>query len=91
MSDSLTLADFAPAIVGLFAMLMGSVAVWHATRGTRRLRRQRREAAARQAEAGGPAPRDGADLAKAAELADRLAGLLHAARRAREPDARAAE
>jgi hypothetical protein len=90
MSEPLTVADFAPAIFAAAFGLMAMAGAWHATRGTRKLRRERREAAARGAGAGG-SPGDEADLAKAAELADILAKLLHAARRRRPPDARAAE
>ena len=88
MSDPLTLTDFAPAIAGLIAIVIGSVAVWHATRGTRALRRQRREAAAR-GEAPGAAASAG-DLARARALAEALLGELRAAER-RAPETRAAE
>jgi hypothetical protein len=89
MSHALTVADLAPAIVALGAGIMGSVAVWHATRGTRKLRRQRREAAAR-GETGGDAALAAGDLARARALADALVRVLRAAER-QPPDARAAE
>jgi hypothetical protein len=88
MSYALTLADLAPAIVGLAGGLMATVAAWHATRGTRALRRRRRAAAAR-AEAPDAALAAG-DLARARALADALARVLRAAER-KAPDARAAE
>jgi hypothetical protein len=76
-------------IVALWAALMGSVAVWHATRGTRKMRRERREAAARGEKAPDAAPTAG-DLARARALADALVQVLRAAERGAR-DARAAE
>ena len=89
MSDPLTLADFAPAIAGLIALLMCVAGAWHATRGTRALRRERREAAARAGKVPGAAPAAG-DLARARALGEALLGELRAAER-KAPDARAAE
>lgn len=89
MSHALTIADLAPVIVAVWAGLIGGVAAWHATRGTRALRRQRREGAAREPQAPGAALKAG-DLARARALADALVRVLRAADR-KAPDARAAE
>jgi hypothetical protein len=88
MSHALTIGDLAPAIVALGVAVMGSAFAWHATRGTRALRRARREAAARAQEPDAASRAD--DLARARALADALVKVLRAAE-AKAPDARAAE
>jgi hypothetical protein len=89
MNAPLTLADFAPAIFAAAFGLMGMASVWYATRGTRALRRARREAAARAAEEPDSASRTD-DLARARALADALVQVLRAAER-KAPEPRAAE